>query len=74
MSRKQSRLPREVFLSHSARDRRFVERLAGVLREHGIPVWYSRTNIVGAKQWHDEIGKALTRCDWFVVVLRGIIV
>lgn len=21
------------------------------------------------KQWHDEIGKALRRCDWFVLVL-----
>ena len=67
--RKQSPLPREVFLSHSARDRRIVERLGNVLREHGVPVWYSRTSIVGAKQWHDEIGKALTRCDWFVLVL-----
>ncbi len=34
-----------------------------------MPVWYSQTNIVGAQQWHDEIGRALQRCDWFVVVL-----
>src|SRR5216683_338990 len=39
------------------------------LRRHGIPVWYSRTNILGAQQWHDEIGAALHRCDWFVLVL-----
>ena len=69
ISRKHSPLPREVFLSRSARDRRFVEGLANVLREHAVPVWYSGTSIVGAKQWHDEIGKALTRCDWFVLVL-----
>jgi hypothetical protein len=69
MKRKQSPLPREVFLSHSAKDRRFAKRLARALREHGVPVWYSGTNIVGAKQWHDEIGKALFRCDWFVLVL-----
>jgi hypothetical protein len=24
---------------------------------------------VGAQQWHDEIGKALARCAWFVVLL-----
>lgn len=69
MTRKRSSLPREVFLSHSARDRRFAGRIARVLRRHGIPVWYSHTNILGAKQWHDEIGRALARCDWFAVLL-----
>ncbi|MGH8064677.1 MAG: toll/interleukin-1 receptor domain-containing protein [Candidatus Entotheonellia bacterium] len=24
---------------------------------------------LGAQQWHDEIGAALRRCDWFVLVL-----
>ena len=62
-------LPREAFLSHSSKDRRFVDGLSSTLRSHGIPVWYSQKNIVGAQQWHDEIGKALARCDWFVVVL-----
>jgi hypothetical protein len=40
--------------------------MAEVLRHHGIPVWYSETNIVGAQQWHDEIGAALRRCDIWV--------
>ena len=40
-----------------------------MLRRHGLPVWYSRTNIRGARQWHDEIGAALNRCGWFVLVL-----
>lgn len=69
MAPRERTLPREVFLSHSARDRRFADRLATSLRSNGIPVWYSSTNIAGAQQWHDEIGKALLRCDWFVVVL-----
>jgi hypothetical protein len=34
-----------------------------------VPVWYSQTNILGAQQWHDEIGAALRRCDWFLLVL-----
>ncbi|MEA3345009.1 MAG: toll/interleukin-1 receptor domain-containing protein [Chloroflexota bacterium] len=62
-------LPNEVFLSHSSDDRDFAGRLVQVLRAHGIPVWFSRTDIVGAQQWHDEIGAALKRCDWFLVVL-----
>ena len=62
-------LPTELFLSHAVRDREFVDRLVSVLRRHGVPLWYSQTNIRGAQQWHDEIGKALRRCDWFLIVL-----
>jgi TIR domain len=61
--------PREVFLSHSSRDRNFVLRLARVLKHHSVPYWYSATHIAGGQQWHDEIGEALARCDWFIVVL-----
>ncbi len=70
MNRKlHSRFPREVFLSHSSKDRSTAKRIAEILREHGVPVWYSETNLLGAQQWHDEIGEALARCDWFVLVL-----
>jgi len=62
-------LPHEVFLSHSSQNLDFVEVLAARIRRHGVPVWYSRANIMGAQQWHDEIGAALQRCDWFAVVL-----
>ena len=50
-------------------DRPFVNRLVDVLRRHATPVWYGETNIQGVQQWHDEIGAALRRCDWFVLVL-----
>ena len=62
-------MPNEVFLSHSSADREFVDELADILGRHGIPYWYSETNILGAEMWHDEIGAALGRCDWFVLVL-----
>lgn len=62
-------LPKEVFLSHSSKDREIATEIAEVIRSHGIPVWYSKTNIVGAQEWHDEIGAALKRCNWFVLVL-----
>jgi hypothetical protein len=63
------RRPKEIFLSHASRDRRFATRLASVLRRARLTTWYSKTSIVGAQQWHDEIGEALERCDWFIVVL-----
>ena len=66
---RKSELPREVFLSHSSKDRKVAGRIADMLRAHGVPVWFSRTNLLGAQQWHDEIGQALARCDWFVVIL-----
>ncbi len=62
-------LPKEVFLSHSSLDKTFATSIAEVIRRHGVPVWYSHTNIVGAQQWHDEIGAALQRCDWFTLIL-----
>ena len=62
-------MPDEVFVSHSSHDHAFVRRLVDVLRGHGVPHWYSDTNLRGGQQWHDEIGAALGRCDWFVVVL-----
>lgn len=68
-SRRRPRTPREVFLSHASSDRRFASKLAATLSRHRIPIWYSRKTIKGAQQWHDEIGKALARCDWFLLVL-----
>ena len=50
-------------------DRSVANGVADLLHRHTIPVWYSSTEILGAQQWHDEIGRALKRCDWFVVLL-----
>jgi hypothetical protein len=61
--------PAEIFLSHSSEDREFATRVGDLLGTHGLPFWYSKRDILGAQQWHDEIGKALTRCDWFLLIL-----
>jgi hypothetical protein len=62
-------LPKEAFLSFSSFDAAFAGELVAILRRHGVPVWYSPTDLIGAQQWHDEIGDALRRCDWFLIVL-----
>ncbi len=62
------RRPKEVFLSHASRDRRFVQKLAAELKGNGVPFWFSQTHLKGAQQWHDEIGTALARCDLFILV------
>jgi hypothetical protein len=61
--------PAELFLSHASADLPLAAELARTLRRHGVPVWFSRTDIRGSQQWHDEIGEALNRCDWFAVIL-----
>jgi hypothetical protein len=63
------KLPKEAFLSHSSKDHAFADRLVQVLRNHGIRVWFSPRHLVPAQRWHREIGRALARCDWFIVVL-----
>src|SRR5260370_16251390 len=60
---------KEVFLSHSDKDRRFVMRLARVLKRHSVRYWYSATHIAAAQQWHDEIVRALSHCEWFLRIL-----
>ena len=59
----------ELFLSHAAPNRKFVERLARALDARGLRYFYSKRHIAGARQWHDELGVALARCNWFVLVL-----
>jgi hypothetical protein len=60
---------REVFLSHASRDYAKARRLRDLLIAHDVPVWFSPHHIKGAQQWQDEIGEALARCDWFMVLL-----
>src|SRR5687768_458388 len=60
---------REVFLSHATQDQAAARRLRDVLVAHGIPVWFSPHHIRGAQQWQDEIGEALKRCSWFMLLL-----
>lgn len=69
MSHKRDAAPEEVFLSHSSSDAKFTARLAQVLVAHRLKIFVSKQHIRGAQEWHDEIGAALKRCDWFVVVL-----
>ena len=69
MSRKRKSAPTEVFISHSSKNAAFISRLKSVLTNHKVKSFVSKTSIRGAQQWHDEIGAALKRCDWFLVVL-----
>jgi tetratricopeptide (TPR) repeat protein len=60
----------KVFISHSAKDRDFVEQeIIGPLNRHGIETWYSKDNIETATLWEQKIREGLKSCDWFLVVM-----
>ena len=60
----------QVFISHSSKDRGFVEQeLVPLLEHHSVKTWYSRSAIRTAAVWEDEIRFGLTASDWFLVVL-----
>ena len=61
--------PNELFLSHAHPDHDTLLRLSRELTRHGVAHWYAEREILGAQQWHDEIGEALNRCDWFAVLV-----
>lgn len=60
---------REVFLSHASKDHAQTRKLRDCLVAHDVPVWFSPHHIRGAQRWQDEIGQALERCGWFMVLL-----
>ncbi|MBX7206730.1 MAG: TIR domain-containing protein [Verrucomicrobiaceae bacterium] len=59
-----------VFISHSSKDRQFIERvLLPPLREHGVRTWFSPHDIPSRADWEKTIRAALNECDWFLVAL-----
>lgn len=61
--------PREVFFSFAESDRPQAEALVSCLRAHGVHVWFAPHDVAGATHWQAEIGDALKRCDWFMVLV-----
>jgi serine/threonine protein kinase len=59
-----------VFVSHSTKDREFVEQeIVGLLERNGVPTWYAKADIDSATEWERTIVKGLESCDWFLLVM-----
>jgi len=62
----------KAFISHSSRDRGFVEReILPLLHGNNINTWYASDDIDSASQWEREIRFALEACDSLAVTLTG---
>src|SRR5688572_21060072 len=59
-----------VFLSHSPKDRAFVERiLLPFLHDRGVSTWYSTADIKTADDWEAGIRSGLKASNYSLVVL-----
>lgn len=62
--------PVRVFISHSHRDREFVEAaITGPLTRRGIETWYSNSDIIPGEKYVQRIEDGLLKCDWVVVLI-----
>ena len=62
----------KVFISHSTRDRDFVEReIIALLSTHGIETWYCKDDIRTADEWERTIFKGLESCEWFLLAMSA---
>jgi class 3 adenylate cyclase/putative methionine-R-sulfoxide reductase with GAF domain len=60
----------QIFVSHSHQNREHVESLlVKPLNDLGIRTWYAADNIPKGAFWPVEIRKALSNCQWMIVVV-----
>lgn len=60
----------QVFISHAAADRDFLEReIVSFLNNNGVSTWYSKAAIKTGEHWERSILKGLQSSDWFIVLL-----
>lgn len=60
----------QVFISHSSKDREFVEReIVEFLEGQGIRTWYSKVSIQSASEWERTLLNGLETSEWVLVVI-----
>jgi len=58
-----------TFISYSKTSRGFASELAKSLKAAGFKVWLDQLDIPTGARWDDEVEKALTQCEIFMVIL-----
>ena len=66
--RKQERV---AFISHSARDKPFVRRLAADLVAHGVKVWLDEQRLLVGDSIPEKIAQGLADSDFFLIVVSA---
>lgn len=58
-----------IFLAHSSTDKAFVRRLAGDLRQRGVPVWFDEWEIRVGDSIVTKISEGIKSAGWLAVIL-----
>ncbi len=58
-----------VFLSYSAADHKFAERLREELRRHGLSVWIDKEDLKPGSEWQQQIQDAIRSADDILVLV-----
>ena len=63
-------MARDVFISYSFADKKYAQRLCGLLDKAGINYWIAPRDVrIGRSGWGREIWEGIARSDWFVLLL-----
>jgi hypothetical protein len=57
------------FISHSTKDKDFVDQLYADLQDHGVRCWFAPHDIRGGKKLHDQIDEAIGEYDRLLLIL-----
>ena len=69
LNRADTIMPR-VFISHSAKDRDFVEReIIAPLKRYSIDTFHAEVNIGAGEIWERQLYEELNKCDWLLVFI-----
>ena len=60
---------KDIFISYSHKDKRFVKNLAENLSKNGNKIWWDFDALKGGQDWQNEIEKGISKCKNFLVVL-----
>lgn len=59
----------EIFISHSSKDKKLVNKLYKKLEEKGMKTWYDDAELTIGDNLREKINKGLNECDYGIVVL-----
>ncbi|MFH0843718.1 MAG: toll/interleukin-1 receptor domain-containing protein [Bacteroidota bacterium] len=60
-----------VFISHSSKDKEFVDRLVNDLAKVGVPVWYDKFDIRLGESIPGKINEGISNSKYFLIVLSN---
>ncbi|OQY01109.1 MAG: hypothetical protein B6I26_05800 [Desulfobacteraceae bacterium 4572_130] len=62
-------MKKNIFISYSRYDTKFVDKLSNDLRQKGIDVWIDRENILPGEMWQKQIGIGLNMASALIFVI-----